>query len=70
MVVMPYLGNREPALDDLLDDPIVRLVMTRDQVAPETVRHHFEAARRSLLARRDVTAKDAAARWSSTERTP
>jgi hypothetical protein len=62
---MPYLGNREPALDDLLDDPIVRLVMARDRLAPETVRCHFEAARRSLRARRDIATRDDADRIGS-----
>jgi hypothetical protein len=60
---MRYLGNREPTLDELLYDPIVRLVMIRDRLTAETVRNHFEAARRALRERRDVVAADLASRF-------
>jgi hypothetical protein len=54
-----YIGNREPTLDELLDDPIARLLMASDQLAPETVRGHFEAARRRL---RELVSSNAADR--------
>lgn len=34
-------------LDELLSDPIVQLVMTRDRVRPEELRRLLERARRS-----------------------
>ena len=43
-----YLGNREPALDEVLGDPIVRLVMACDRLPPEEMRATVEAARRRL----------------------
>jgi hypothetical protein len=46
--VMPYLGNREPPLDEVLDDPIVRLVMACDQLTREEVRAQLDAAQHSL----------------------
>ena len=46
--MMAYLGNREPTLDELLDDPVVRILMASDGLAQETVRGHFEAAGRWL----------------------
>jgi hypothetical protein len=45
---MLYSGNHEPPLDEVLDDPIVRLVMARDRLTREEVRVHIEAARRQL----------------------
>jgi hypothetical protein len=45
---MQYLGNREPPLDEVFDDPIVRLVMARDRTPPDEVRAYVDAARRSL----------------------
>jgi hypothetical protein len=33
-------------LDELLNDPMVQLVMARDRVRPEELRRHFERARR------------------------
>lgn len=69
-LVMLYSGNCEPALDDLLDDPIVRLVMARDQLAPETVRRHFAAVRWLLRARRDIATSGDPAGRSINERTP
>jgi hypothetical protein len=44
--VMPYLGNREPPLHEVLDDPIVRLVMERDRLTREEVRAQIAAAQR------------------------
>jgi hypothetical protein len=51
-----YIANREPTLDELLDDPAVRLLMAGDRLAPETVRGHFEAAQRRL---RQLVSNDA-----------
>jgi hypothetical protein len=45
---MLYFGNHEPPLDEVLDDPIVRLVMARDRLTREEVRVHIEAARQQL----------------------
>jgi hypothetical protein len=45
---MSYLGNREPSLDEMLEDPIVRLVMARDRLRPDDVRAYVEAAVRRL----------------------
>jgi hypothetical protein len=45
---MLYLGNREPPLDEVLDDPIVRLVMSRDRLTRDEVRAQIEAARQQL----------------------
>jgi hypothetical protein len=49
---MLYVGNREPLLDEVLNDPIVRLVMARDGLPLEEVWVHVEAARRRLRERR------------------
>jgi hypothetical protein len=43
---MLYFGNREPPLDEVLDDPIVRLVMARDRLTREEVQAQIEAAQR------------------------
>lgn len=45
---MSYLGNREPPLDEVLDDPIVRLVMARDRLMPGDVKAYVDAAMRRL----------------------
>ena len=45
---MQYLGNREPPLDEVFDDPIVRLVIARDRILPDEVQACVDAARRSL----------------------
>lgn len=41
-----YRGNREPTLDQMLAEPIVRTIMQRDGVGEETVRHLMQRARR------------------------
>ncbi len=41
----------EPTLDEMLADPIVRMVMARDGVSDETVRGVFEEAAKRLRAR-------------------
>jgi hypothetical protein len=45
---MSYLGNREPPLDEVLDDPIVRLVMARDRLLPDDVKAYVGAAMQRL----------------------
>jgi hypothetical protein len=45
---MSYLGNREPPLDEVLDDPIVRLVMARDRLMPDDVKAYVDAVVRRL----------------------
>jgi len=42
---MSHFGNDEPSLDDLIDDPIARLVMVRDGLTPEIVRALMDNAR-------------------------
>ncbi len=37
----PYTHNEEPSLDEILADPIVRLLMARDGVEPASVRNLF-----------------------------
>jgi hypothetical protein len=49
---MPYLGNHEAPLQQLLDDPIVQLVMARDNVSASDLRANLDAARRRLRVRR------------------
>jgi hypothetical protein len=39
-----YSGNSEPSVDELLDDPIVALLMERDSVTPGEVRDLMDAA--------------------------
>lgn len=40
--------NREPSLDELLDEPIVRLIMRRDGVEARELRALVEAMRRRM----------------------
>jgi hypothetical protein len=40
-----YFGNREPPLDEVLNDPIVRLVMGRDRLLPNEARADSAALR-------------------------
>jgi hypothetical protein len=40
--------TREPTLDELLSEPIIRLLMDSDGVAPEEVRQLCLAVRRAL----------------------
>jgi hypothetical protein len=51
-----YLGNREPPLDEVLNDPIVRLVMACDGLPPDEARAFVEAACRRL---REAPRRDA-----------
>ena len=41
------MTDRPDALDELLDDPLVQLVMKRDNVRPEELRRSLERARRA-----------------------
>ncbi len=47
----------EPPLEEMLDDPIVRLVMRRDGIGPDEVLSTLEAAYRRL--KRSARAADA-----------
>ncbi len=49
--------DREPTLDELLVDPVVRTVMARDHVTPEEIRELFRrlASAGRLLRRRRLT---------------
>ena len=48
---MPYLGNREPSLDEVFDDPIVRLLMVRDGLPLDEARACVERVRAALRER-------------------
>ncbi len=41
----------EPALDDMLEDPIVRMLMEHDGLSEDSVRRVFEEAAKRLRAR-------------------
>lgn len=43
-----FVGNAEPSLDDLMDDPIVRGLMARDGVAPDSLRTLIDEIRTRL----------------------
>jgi hypothetical protein len=45
-----YTKNEEPTLDEMLDEPIVRLVMARDRVDEHEVRRLAIAAAKGRLA--------------------
>jgi hypothetical protein len=47
-----YTRNREPSLDELLDDPIARLVMASDRLQVEDVIFHLDVVRRRLATSR------------------
>jgi hypothetical protein len=48
---MHYFGNREPPLEEVFDDPIVRLLMARDGLPPDEARACVERVRASLRER-------------------
>ncbi len=48
---MLYFGNREPPLEEVLDDPIVRLLMARDGLPLDEARAYVERVRAALRAR-------------------
>ena len=55
-----YVRNREPSLDELLSDPVTRLVMARDGFSDEAVRTLLQETRRRLMTR-DAPAQPVAA---------
>ncbi|ACJ00492.1 hypothetical protein [Rhodospirillum centenum] len=52
--------EREPTLSEMLDDPLVRLVMARDGVHPDEVRTLIAATTARLAAARLAAARAAA----------
>ena len=53
-----YLNpGREPQLDEMLSDPVVRLVMARDGVTLDDMRNVVSAARSRLLFRQMLAAE-------------
>jgi hypothetical protein len=48
---MLYFGNREPPLNEVFDDPIVRLLMARDGLPPDEARAYVERVRAALRVR-------------------
>ena len=46
----PYTGNEEPTLNDLLAEPMVRLLMARDRVDEAEVRRLTRVAAKERLA--------------------
>lgn len=48
------LRHREPTLDELLDEPIVQLIMKRDGETPDTMRKQI-----ALLAAQELAAEPA-----------
>jgi len=56
-----YVRNREPSLDELLNDPVTRLVMARDGFSDQAIRTLLSEARRRLLDRDGAEAWAAAA---------
>lgn len=56
-----YIRNREPSLDELLSDPVTRLVMARDGFSDEAVRMLIKEARQRLMIRDDAPAPATAA---------
>jgi hypothetical protein len=49
-----FVRNREPSLDELLSDPVTRLVMERDGFSDEAVRTLLQETRRRLMTRDDA----------------
>ena len=49
-----FVRNREPSLDELLSDPVTRLVMARDGFSDEAVRTLLQETRRRLMIRDDA----------------
>lgn len=55
-----YIRNREPSVDEILSDPLIRLVMTRDGQSDDAVRKLMaEAKRRVAASTPDLAAADA-----------
>lgn len=51
-----YIRNVEPALEDLLSDDVMRLVMARDGLSDNVLRALLSDVRRRLGNRRDASA--------------
>ena len=49
-----YFRNREPSLDDLLSDPVTRMVMARDGFSDEAVRTLLQETRLRLMTRNNA----------------
>ncbi|MGH7004449.1 MAG: hypothetical protein ACREIP_10925 [Alphaproteobacteria bacterium] len=62
------MDNQEPTLDELLNEPIIRLVMARDGVRSADVRATMALARRRALTARAVAAEDWSAAYVSAGR--
>jgi len=44
-----FIGNAEPSLDELMDDPIMRGLMARDGVAADSLRRLIDKVRARLV---------------------
>jgi hypothetical protein len=53
-----YISNREPSLRELLDDPIVRLLMASDRVRAEQVIRHLRIVRQRRAALGALSSQD------------
>lgn len=51
-----YIRNVEPALEDLLSDDVMRLVMARDGLSDNVLRALLRDVQRRLGSRRDASA--------------
>ena len=56
-----YVRNREPSLEELLNDPVTRLIMARDGFSDEAMRTLIAETRRRLLAHDRVQSEGATA---------
>ncbi len=52
----PYLANGEPSLDELFNEPIVRLMMDRDGVNPRRLRATLSETSRRVAERMAIGA--------------
>ena len=50
----PYLSNGEPSLDDMLNEPIIRLMMDRDGINPRSLRATLSEMSRRVAERMAV----------------
>jgi hypothetical protein len=60
-----YVRNREPSLEELLNDPVMRLVMARDGFSDEELRTLLAEIRQRLLARDGAPSEGAASAASA-----
>lgn len=56
---MCYFGNNEPPIDDLIDDDLGRLVISRSGMTPETIRALIVDAWRKQSSRAAQAASEA-----------